>query len=437
MAGNRDICVAAAQLIVKYDINCGKLVLVLPSRHVVDPTNRDKVFAFFDDILNLGHGVAGLGYVKDYARSICTQLPQDKNEMDVIIRYNSSKHEADPRLPAVDTVNADLSGSAGNTMFLFMRCVKQGSKAPGSFLANADGNLDLEVLRKVSPNFAHHVEVGVPTTILSRDIRTEEPMGLQLIQAAENARCGVQRVENHVQVVRRLCSLIADSLIFETEGVDGVVKIVKRQVPHLEDDVVGLTKWALIMGGDTSQHVAKFATGYEKHIPGKRKLKGDMWEALAITIPPEYSAIRGAVTLMCYSCPTNKVINGYCQWLMPSELKALLTGDDNKKKFADADKFIRQWDARLEDDVALPEHVREAIGYRLEQRTARLTTKRKHEALVEYADLLAIANAANKELEARSIISEYSNQLLLKARFIAFGASSRTSILILFGAFAH
>ena len=401
MAGT-DICGVAAQLIVKYDINDGKLVYVVPSRHVVDPSNRDKVFAYWDDILKLGHDVAGLGYEPQYARSICTQLPHDKDKLDAIITYNSSKHTADPRLPAVDTVNADLSGSAGNTMFLFMRAVLQSSSAPGSFLARNE-KLCMEMLRKVSPKFAHHVDVGVPSIILSRNIRTEEPTGLDRIQAAENARAGVQRVESAVQVVRRLCSLIANSIIFEKEGVDGVVRMVKRQVPHLESDVAGLTKWAMVMGGDSSPHIVKFVELYEKNIPAKRKLKGEIWEALAVAIPHERPAIRGAITLMAYACPKNKVVDGYCQWIGAGELKSLISGDSNREKFCKADDFIVEWDAKLKTE-ALPKHHHESICFRLEQRVARFITKRKTEALVEYTDLLEIANAAHTEIKARLVI---------------------------------
>jgi hypothetical protein len=111
--------------------------------------------------LKLGEDVGGVGYVQMYARSIQTQLPLDRDETETILKYNDSKQSADTRLPVVNRAKVHSSGSAGNTMFLFQRCVLQKSLAPESFVADADGRLSLDRLRVVASSFADAVEAGV------------------------------------------------------------------------------------------------------------------------------------------------------------------------------------------------------------------------------------------------------------------------------------
>ena len=233
---SNQVCSRAAQLIVKYDINEGrKTVMMHCDETCVDPTNRDMVFAAFEEVLKLGEDVGGIGYVQMYARSIQTQLPLDRDETEAILKYNDSKHAADPRLPVVSRAKVHSSGSAGNTMFLFQRCVLQKSLAPESFLSDADGRLSLDRLRTVASAFAEAIEGGVPTIHLSRDVR-KEPRGLLDIQAAENARGGIQRLEHMVAIIRRICSMIADPSIFVKVGLIGIRDMIKRQVPHLTED---------------------------------------------------------------------------------------------------------------------------------------------------------------------------------------------------------
>ena len=192
----------------KYDINgfarsAGSLPAVLCAETCVDPTNRDGRMAQFDDVLKCGEDVAGVGHDLMYARAIVTQLPLDTAARAKIIEFNDARCAKDSRMPPVDVARVLYSCSGGNTMFLFHRCVPFGSKAPGSFLANDHACLSLERLREVSTSFADSVAQGVPSTVLSRAIRTEESNGLSVIQAAENTKGAVQRLDHEIQIEKR------------------------------------------------------------------------------------------------------------------------------------------------------------------------------------------------------------------------------------------
>ena len=397
------ICARAAQLIVKYDIHLGeKTPMVHCNETCVDPTNRDNVFSTFEEILKLGEDVAGIGYVRMYARSIQTQLPLDTVEAGLILTYNDSKNSADARLPLVSRPMVNSSGSAGNTMFLFQRCVLQGSAAPGSFLADDDGRLSLARLRNVAPTFADAIEGGVPTVVLSRDVR-KEPRGLQDIQAAENARGGVQRLEHMVAIVRRICSLIADKSIFTRVGLTGVREMVRRQVPHFQEDIHGMTQWSLSMGGDTSWHVEWFVLQCEKSIPASRKLRGSMWEAVALTLPKHMLHVKGMLSFMALCCPKTQVHNGYCQWLSASDLKRFVGSTSWLAQAEVCENLLVEWHEKFKDGakyVDIPAGVYQEVTGRMQNRMGRTLCKLQVDGLPEYDSPQAVARAAEDELDA-------------------------------------
>ena len=320
-----EICKKAAALIVKYDIHKGQLVPVKPFETVPDPTNREGQFALFEDCLQCAEDVAGIGYDVRYAKSIVTQLPLKEADLTTILEFSHTRHLADKRLPGVDFPRVAYSGSAGNTMFLFMRAAHQGSAAGTSWLGDENGNLSIRRLTEVSAPFAAAATDGIPSTILSRNIRSEEPTGLHIIQAAENAIGGVQRLEGAVAICKRVCLLIATTSVFTLMGMEGIVSMVKRQVPHMVDEVDGISQWALVQGGAGSMHIDWLAKQHELHIPGRRKLKGELWMSIAVDIPPRLVKVRRGLTYMAFSCPKGCMEGDYCVWIHPKELKSLVS----------------------------------------------------------------------------------------------------------------
>ena len=257
-------------------------------------------------------------------------------------------------------------------------------------------------------SFAAASEGGIPSTILSRDIRTEEPTGLHIIQAAENAIGGVQRLEGAVAICKRVCLLIASPSVFNSLGMTGIVAMVKRQVPHMVDEVEGLSQWALVQGGSGSVHVDWLAKQHELHIPGRRKLKGELWMSLARDIPPRFVKVRRAITHMALSCPKTAMEGQYCAWLSPTEVKTLtraerfLTlGDEIEKGLDDfLGQFAKGTGTAKHADV--PDQILVDVDGRCENRLARLLCKKECSGLKKYESVSAVIEDAEKEIKACS-----------------------------------
>ena len=397
------LCKRAAAWIVKYDLNGGELVRIKPRETVVDPTNRDRQFSAFSDVLRLGEDVAGIGYSIRYAKAIVTQLPVDAVPRSLILDFNESKHAADPRLPKVSFNIVNYSGSAGNTMFVFMRVVLQGSTATDSFLAGVDGRLSLDRLSELQSAFADAITSGVPSTVLSRSIRTEEPTALHDIQAAENAIGGVQRLESEVAICKRICTIMADKSVFASIGMSGLIAMVSRQVPHMSADVEGIAEWAMVQGGEGSVHVEWIGKQHERSIPSRRKLQGSVWSALARYIPPRFVKVRRCVTLMLFSCPAPYVINNYCSWMKPTELHALAKSEGFEGTANNIETSLDLFLKSLWSDIKfneVPPAVKEDIDGRCENRMARLLCKKKIEKVKEFTHVSEVIDAAIDELEA-------------------------------------
>ena len=406
MADGDGICKRAAALIVKYDISKGSALTRVKCFEVVpDPTNREGLFAVFSDVVQCGEDVCGIGYDLRYAKAVVTQLPVNEAERQAIIDFNAAKHKADPRIPPVDVVRLLYSGSGGNTMFVFMRCVLHKSEVADSFLC-ADGKLSLAKLRDLSPEFADAIEDGVPATILSRAIRVEEPDGLHVIQAAENSTGGVQRLESEVQICKRAGNLLVQPSVLQSVGVVGVALMMKKQVPHMESDVEGLIKWALVQGGSGAAHVDWLGKHHSRTIPGRRRLDGDVWGALATSVPARLVKCRRMITYMLYSCPSNMVKKNRCSWMSPSEIASLCRKDSFLKM---ADEVESKLDILLGTFLQgginsdLPSDVQDDVDCRCENRLARLLCKKDVEGVQKFDSVEAVINAALSEIQAPRI----------------------------------
>lgn len=397
------LCQAAAALIVKYSLYPeGKLTLVPCHEVCVDPTNRDGKFANYEDILQCGENVAGIGHHPMYSRAIVTQLPLDPTARDAVIRYQQDRHGFDSRIPAVDSSRVNYSASAGNTMFLFHGCVCAGSAAPSSFLADESGRLSQARLAEVSSSFGNAIVVGVPSLVLRREIRTDEPDGLRLIQAAENAKGSVQRLDHEIAIMVRTAQIISDASIFRRIGLEGIVGMVREQVPHLAADVEGIAHHVIVQGGAGSPHVAWLAAQHEAHIPSNRKLKGALWEALATAIPPYLPLTRRMITFMCFSCPKTVVKNNYCEWLGVGELRSLVGSAGWVAQARAAEERLCVLHKSFSDGTYkdIPEQTYHAIMGRAENRVARLLCKKQVTGLRAFDSTCAILEEAVKEVEA-------------------------------------
>ena len=94
-----NICQKAAAWIVKYRIQEAKLRL-LPEVVVVDPANRDGVFASITDIQNLGASILPpIGFTHSHTNGICVQLPVDQQQRTAIMEHNKEKTSAEDGYP--------------------------------------------------------------------------------------------------------------------------------------------------------------------------------------------------------------------------------------------------------------------------------------------------------------------------------------------------
>ena len=410
-ADDMGICQRAAALIVKYDLNAASTEqspVVHCSETCVDPTNRDGKFAQFDDVLKCGEDVAGVGHHLMYARAIVTQMPLDVAARAVITDFNDSRCLKDPRMPKVDAARVLYSASGGNTMFLFHRCVLKGSPAPGSFLTDESGSLSLTRLREVSGSFADSVSRGVPSTILSRAIRTEEPHGLSVIQAAENTKGSVQRLDHEIQIAVRGASVIGDPSIFNKIGLQGITAMMKQQVPHLANDVEGILLWVSVQGAHASSmatsHVAWLAMQHEAHIPSSRRLRGALWQCLAVVVPQDLPYIRGLLTFMCFSCPQSALKNHFCEWLSPTELKNLVSSDGwLSRARAIQTELVEKHQAFVGGKYGdINQKTHHEIMSRCENRLGRFLCKKKVDGLKQFDSERDIFDQVDKEVEATS-----------------------------------
>jgi hypothetical protein len=148
--------------------------------------------------------------------------------------FNIDKGSSDPCFPEVLVQHAMYSGVAGNTLNMFLRCVSQSRAAMPDKLkqvTGAGGHFSVEGLRAVDPIFADAVVSGVPWIVLAAQIRSEEPGALKIIQAAENMLGSVQRLTSQVQLINRMCSMLSDSSVLATMGVDGLKDRLVKQAP--------------------------------------------------------------------------------------------------------------------------------------------------------------------------------------------------------------
>jgi hypothetical protein len=397
------LCQKAAAFIVKYDVNQGNAQpLVRWFETTPDPTNRDGKFANFDDIVKCGEDVAGIGHSLMYARAIVTQLPVVKDAWDAIVDFGRSRHAADKRLPPVDEDRVMYSGSAGNTMFLFLGCVANQSLVPStSFLGDETGRLSIKRLRDVSESFAEAFVSGVPTIVLSRKIRTEEPEGLTCIQAAENAKGSVQRLDHEIAIMKRTCNVIADATIFKKVGLHGIVAMIKDQVPHLASDIEGIAHHVVVQGGCSARHVQWLADQHEAYIPSARRLKGCMWEALATLLPPSQPHIRRLATFMCFSCPRTYVRQGFVEWLSVAELRTFVNTEGWVRKCDVAeDELCKVHKLFISGEHAdMPRTAYLAIMGRCENRVGRYLFEKKVEGLRVFDSLGDILDEMKAEVK--------------------------------------
>ncbi len=221
MSLSRGICTEAAALIAKYYINQGSRKPKLhPDEILVDPMNRDGLFATVDDVYEVADKVLGAGFDVSNTRGVCVQLPVDQLERAKIINYNVQKVRVSTHFPEVRSEHAAYSGLGGNTLNLFLRSVLQGRQAPaGKVPAAVDskGCLSIETLRGADPGFADACQHGVPWIVLSHRLRVEEPGGVRTIQAAENVFGSIQRLTSEAQIIMRFSQLVADPA-FATEA---------------------------------------------------------------------------------------------------------------------------------------------------------------------------------------------------------------------------
>ena len=96
-----NICQKAAAWIVKYRLQDTKLQLHREAV-VVDPANRDGVFASITDIQNLGASILPpIGFTHSHTNGICVQLPVEQQQRTAIMEYNKEKTSAEDGYPQV------------------------------------------------------------------------------------------------------------------------------------------------------------------------------------------------------------------------------------------------------------------------------------------------------------------------------------------------
>jgi hypothetical protein len=99
--------------------------------------------------------------------------------------------------------------------------------------------LSVSGLRSVDEAFGTAALDGIPWIVLASKIRVEEPTGLQVIQAVENRLGSVQRLTSEVALINRVCSMISNSSMLETVGLDGLKSQLMKQAPHLTTTSMG------------------------------------------------------------------------------------------------------------------------------------------------------------------------------------------------------
>jgi hypothetical protein len=251
-------------------------------------------------------------------------MPADEKTRSEILRKNIDKGALHESFPLVMHEHVLYSGVGGNTLNTFMRAVRQGRPVPEGTLKDivtATGRLSLEALRNVDPAFAQAAEHGVPWIVLSSAIRTEEPQGLHIIQAAENIVGSVQCLTSEVQMINRITTYFDDADFIRLVGLAGLKERLVKQAPHLSDHIDGLCCFAMKLGGSGSIHILWLNELHQRFVGGSRKIKGSFFEAVAEHIALEFPRIKRAIIFCQYSCPKEYVRDKYCDWLSPADIK--------------------------------------------------------------------------------------------------------------------
>ena len=97
----------AAAWIVKYDIHQGETrPQIHPDGVIPDPANRDGQFVQIDGVMQNSRDITTIGFVLEWARCICVQLPLAAEERDEIFQFKLKKSSHDAIASAIRRASA-------------------------------------------------------------------------------------------------------------------------------------------------------------------------------------------------------------------------------------------------------------------------------------------------------------------------------------------
>ena len=274
------LCTRAACWIEKYDVNSGQRQRYFPDQWIVASQSRNKVFVNVDDMQGCGDDVRFIGYSDNKTHFIGVLFPAGKNIQEAEFIYNEKPANRHPELPKVKRDMVIGTGLGGNHFNTYLRAVGQRRPHVGSQIADASGNLSVDILRQISPMYARAVQQGVPCTVLSAKMLTEEPGAANDIQAAENGTRAVGKLESCIQMVRKACARIEDPSLFDDGAKKVLVAQLQQEAPHLREHIEGYVIGASKLGGAGSAHVSKLAERCGRYLRRGRRVEGALWKTV-------------------------------------------------------------------------------------------------------------------------------------------------------------
>ena len=177
-------------------------------------------------------------------------------------------------------------------------------------------------MRAKKPLMADRVEQGMFWLVLASEIHAEKG-ALATIQAADNSTRAVGRLASDIELVRRAVSKISSG-VASSAALESLKAALVGDAPHLMDGVDGYVSFAMQLGagadGGRSAHMARLTSFCERFLTRGRRVRGEVWGAIATNISVAFPNLKIAIVWLAYSCPSSEVKQRICTWVSLADI---------------------------------------------------------------------------------------------------------------------
>ena len=211
----------------------------IPPLHVgVHPSKRDGACLVTQDVHELLDSICQVGFVPSRVQAVGVEVCDPKER-----EFNAQLvHSSGEALGCMDaSILKVLSLSASHTNWALRLIV---SRAPhNTGVVSVEGRISMELVQQRDPVLAEHAQVGLHWQIVSAEVAKRFPDLLLMIQASYNAT--LQKTESELQLLRRVCTLLARHGAGSTPDYATVKKQALASRPPCGDSLPGIFKFAL------------------------------------------------------------------------------------------------------------------------------------------------------------------------------------------------